>query len=71
MPLPKGPIIPENGGAAKPKLQSIIYLPLLGGVSFGQTFCLKNQSQKSKNYANSASCHVRPEMSEGLLDSAA
>ena len=49
MPLLEGPIIPQNGGAAKPPLQFTLYLPLLGGAYFGRIFCLKKQSKNQKN----------------------
>ena len=32
VPLLEGPIVPENGGAAKPPLQFTLYSPLLGGA---------------------------------------
>merc|ERR1711938_124485 len=49
MPLLEGPIIPQNGGAAKPPLQFTLYLPLLGGAYFGQIFCFKNPSKNQTN----------------------
>ena len=49
MPLLEGPIIPQNGGAGKPPLQFTLYLPLLGGASFGRIFYIKEQSKNQKN----------------------
>merc|ERR1711938_482372 len=49
MPLLEGPIIPQNGGAAKPPLQFTLYLPLLGGAYFGQIFCFKYPSKNQTN----------------------
>ena len=49
MPLLEGPIIHENGGAAKPPLQFTLNLPLLGGAYFGRIFCFKDQSKNRKN----------------------
>ena len=49
MPLLEGPIVPQNGGVAKPPLQFTLYLPLLGGAYFGRICCLKNLSKNTKN----------------------
>ena len=49
MPLLEGPIIPYDGGAAKPPLQFTLYSPLLGGACFSRIFCLKKPSKNQKN----------------------
>ena len=49
MPLLKGPIILQNGGAAKPPLQFTLCLHLLGGAYFGGIVCLANQSKNQTN----------------------
>ena len=49
MPLLEGPVILQNGGAAKPPLQFTSCLPLLGGAYFGGIFRLKNFNKKPKH----------------------
>ena len=48
MPRLEGPIIPSNGGVAKPPLHLPYKLPLLGGPCFGRIFCLKSLSKIKK-----------------------
>ena len=49
MPFLEGPVIPQNGGTAKPPLQFTLYLHLLGGVYLGQICCFTNLSKHQKN----------------------
>ena len=49
MPLLEGPIILQNGGAAKPPLQFMLQLALLGGAYVWRIFLFKKPSKNQQN----------------------